>query len=78
MLESTIVRDTAPRASDLRFGRGAEIQFGPGTAAANATIRYSLIDGCHDVGILVMSSQAVRSATLAPPEAIQWDKAGAG
>jgi Protein of unknown function (DUF1565) len=58
-LEGLVVRDTLPRPSDQDIGRGINIQpdFLNGDPA-NVTVSSSLIEKNHDVGILVMGSQA--------------------
>jgi hypothetical protein len=70
-IESTLVRDTQP-SSDLASGRGLEIVFDHRTdQRASAILRWSLVDSCSDVGILVAGSHAVVEGTAVRATAVR-------
>jgi len=57
--EGVVVRRTQPRASDQQYGWGMGIQGDPAAGApATALVRSSLVEDCHDVGLLVAASDA--------------------
>jgi hypothetical protein len=59
-LEALVVRDTLPRASDQAFGRGVTIQDRLDTLArSNATLRASIIEQNHEVGVVIAGSDAM-------------------
>ena len=71
LVEGTVVRATLPRASDQAFGRGIAIQLlctvddgCDATAPANATVRGSLVEQNHDIGLFVSSSDALVEGTV--------------
>jgi hypothetical protein len=71
-LETSVVRDTLPQASDQRGGRGVVIQNDPGgCGSALATIRASSVERNTDVGILVVGSEVTIDATLVRQTASQ-------
>jgi len=70
-VESTVVRGTSPQAVDQRLGRGIDIQVSctpqkgcDASARANATVRSSLVEQNHDVGLFVGGSDAVVETTV--------------
>ncbi len=71
LVESTVVRANLPRASDQAFGRGISIQLSCSiedgcdpTARANATLRGSLVEQNHDVGLHVSGSDVLVEGTV--------------
>jgi hypothetical protein len=59
LIETTVVRDTAPRVADAFFGRGITVQLNVGTGdPAGVTVRSSVIDNNHESGIFVSDSTA--------------------
>ncbi|RLB48961.1 MAG: hypothetical protein DRI90_24950 [Deltaproteobacteria bacterium] len=65
IIESTVVRDTLPQASDQYFGRGISFVRTSDTAVpASATLRASLVEQNHDVGVVVFGSDATIEGTV--------------
>ncbi|RLB48132.1 MAG: hypothetical protein DRI90_25660 [Deltaproteobacteria bacterium] len=65
IIEGTIVRTTMPQASDLADGRGINIQHNPDTAVrANVTLRASLVEQNHLVGVVVLASDSTIEGTI--------------
>ncbi len=73
-VEASVVRATWPRASDQRFGRGISIEVvcietptgwvcDP-SARGTATVRRSLIEQSHDIGLSIGGSDAVVEASV--------------
>ncbi len=63
-IESTTVRDTLPQAADSVLGRGISVRNGEAAVGpSNVTIRGSLVERNHDVGILAIGSVATIEAT---------------
>lgn len=64
-ITGVIVRDTQPRGSDQRAGRGINIQDDPGSGIrSNAEVRGSLVVNSRDGGIVLVDSDAVVDATI--------------
>jgi hypothetical protein len=73
-VNASVVRDTLPRAADQGAGRGIGAEAacvvtstGPQcdpAAAANMTLRQSLIDANHDIGVYSMGSSATLDASV--------------
>ncbi len=64
-IEGTVVRTTLPRASDQTFGRGINIQVNPNTGVrATVTLRASLLEQNHDLGMFVSGSDATIEGTV--------------
>jgi len=62
---ATIVRQTLPRATDQRAGRGINVQHDSATGQrGQATIRSSVIDDNSDTGLLVLDADATIERTL--------------
>jgi hypothetical protein len=58
-IEATMVRDTQPRASDQAFGRGISVELGYDSArGSTATIRGVRIERSHELGLMVVGSEA--------------------
>ncbi|MBW2528869.1 MAG: right-handed parallel beta-helix repeat-containing protein [Deltaproteobacteria bacterium] len=58
-LTGVVVRDTLPRTSDQGAGRGVHIQQDPWTGAPSTVrITGSLVERCHDTGVVLVGSQA--------------------
>jgi len=57
-LEGVVVRNTLPQPSDQKFGWGINTQASLAGAPATALVRSSLIEGNHDVGVVVTGSAA--------------------
>ncbi len=58
-LDAVVVRDTFPQQSDLRFGRGIDIETSRYTGApSTATVTASLVERSHDIGIYASGSEA--------------------
>ncbi len=57
-ITATVVRDVAPRASDLIRGRGINLRYAAGNTEARSTgtIRGCLVERSHEAGILVVGS----------------------
>ncbi len=71
--EGVVVRATAPRAADQKFGRGLSVQSDVTTQrGSNITLLGSLVEQSHDIGVLVASSGAtiegvaIRDTAAAP------------
>jgi hypothetical protein len=63
ILEATLVRDTRPQASDDTLGRGVEIEDDAG-GRANVTLRASVVEGSHELGVFVAGSDATIETTV--------------
>jgi hypothetical protein len=64
-LEGLVVRGTLPRTIDQHFGRGIQIQLRAATGApSTANVKSSLVEGNHDIGVLVGASQATLEGLL--------------
>jgi nitrous oxidase accessory protein NosD len=63
-IEATLVRDTQPRPDDQLYGRGIGIQSAPGGVRGSATVRSSVVERSHDIGIFVMESDVTIDATV--------------
>jgi hypothetical protein len=58
-LDGVAIRDTSPRQTDRRFGHGLQIQHDPGgDERAIVSVRASLIEQSHSVGMAVVGSNA--------------------
>jgi hypothetical protein len=58
-IEGVVVRGTLPQGSNDRLGRGIDIEDDPETGAhGTTTLRGSLIEHNHDVGVFVLGSDA--------------------
>jgi len=63
-LESAVLRDVAGRLSDQTFGRGLSVQQGDtGADRGTLTMRWSVIEGARDFGIVVLGSDATVEAS---------------
>jgi hypothetical protein len=63
-VEASVVRDTLPDAQG-RFGRGISIVPSPATGApALATVRASLLERNHELGVYVLGSEALVEASV--------------
>lgn len=73
---TTVVRETAAQASDDRWGRGIDIERGSSIDQdATATIRNSVIDMNHDVGVCVLGAKVeIESSVVRATQPIQSDK----
>jgi hypothetical protein len=59
-VDGSIVRDTQPRAADLLFGRGLDVQSDLTTGARGMlTVRGTRLEGNHDMGTMVLGSDAI-------------------
>jgi len=64
-IEGTVVRNTLPQTSDQALGRGINIQYDSDTAErASVTIRASLLEQNHDIGVYVAGSDATIEGTV--------------
>jgi hypothetical protein len=64
-IESTLVRNTLPMASDQQFGRSLSIEWDPDTGARSmVAIQSSVFEGGHGVGVIVVSSDATIESTV--------------
>jgi hypothetical protein len=64
-IESTLVRDTLPLSTDQTFGRNLSIEWDADTGARSvATVRSSVLEGGHGVGLIVVSSDATVESTV--------------
>lgn len=69
-VDGTVVRGTLPRAFDQAFGRGINIQLNCDAAGcdpasrSNVTVRGSLVEWSHEVGLFVEGSDATVEATV--------------
>jgi hypothetical protein len=82
--DHSVVRRTAPRQVDQRFGLGIDVSapchpLADGSSycdpdgPSNATIRATLIDDSHDVGLYVLSSNAVVESSVIAQTAARPD-----
>jgi hypothetical protein len=74
-IETTIVRDTAPRSSDDFFGRGISIEPSEDTrASSKLEIRGALVERNHEFGIAILGSEGVvDSAFVRDTQPRQYD-----
>jgi len=64
-VEGTVVRKTQPRTSNQTGGAGIVLQYNPNVAArASLTLRASLLEQNHDLGVLVAGSDATIEGTV--------------
>jgi len=64
-VDGTVVRDVLPRASDLAFGRGIQCQLHATTLApATLTLRGSLVERSHQVGVFAASATVAVEDTV--------------
>ncbi|RLB49518.1 MAG: hypothetical protein DRI90_24460, partial [Deltaproteobacteria bacterium] len=64
-IEGTVVRTTLPRVSDQTAGQGIAIQDHPQTAErASVTLRASLVEHNHELGIYLLGSDAIIEGTV--------------
>lgn len=80
-VETTLIRDTQPRASDLMFGRGISVEIGDETELSSTMIARGLhVEASHEVGIHVLASighlEAVHVLDTQPRAADQTFGAG--
>jgi hypothetical protein len=65
VIERSIVRGTRPRESDGRFGRGLITEPVPGEQAPpSATVRSSVFEANHDIGISISAGVGVIESTI--------------
>ncbi|MBW2454840.1 MAG: hypothetical protein JRI68_10030 [Deltaproteobacteria bacterium] len=71
-VEATIVRGTLPDASDQTGGRGMSVQDDPDTGApATLTLRASVLEQNHDLGLYVRGSAATVDASVVQATALR-------
>jgi hypothetical protein len=62
-IEATVIRNTQPN-SDGIYGRGIDVTEAPSGERATLTLRRSLIEQNHDIGVIVVGSDATIEATV--------------
>jgi hypothetical protein len=64
-IESTVVRDVVPQASDGAAGRGIGVEDHASTALpSKVTLRSSLVERTHDIGIMTQSSDTTLESVI--------------
>lgn len=64
-LEDTVVRDTAPQGANQHFGRALHVRDRPYLdRRGQATVRRSLIERCHDAGVVITNADATIENTI--------------
>jgi len=62
-IETTVVRDTQPSADTLEYGRGVAAEYDLSGEPASLELTSSLVEGSHDLGVVVSGSSAVLTAS---------------
>ena len=79
MLYGVVVRDTQPKASDLTYGRGIEAQWDPDTLVPSTLgLTGALVERNHDVGIVVVDSEAALAGVIVRDTLVEATNQGGG
>jgi hypothetical protein len=57
-IETTLIRDTRPQKADGWFGRGVDVADDPAGARSTLTLRDSIIERSHEIGLVIDRSDA--------------------